>query len=892
MRKLFSTATIYTGLVISMAAQALTPGNIVVLRVGDGSTALSSAAAQVSLIEYSTAGAATGNILNFPSGATGVRLTQSGSATSEGHISVSQDGNYITVAGYDAPAATTGVASGTDNLTIGTVPVANIGTYTTNHQFLRTSAYTGNNFRSVVTSNGTSYWGSGPSGGSGGVRFMNTTGAPVAGTQVSATVQNTRDVQIFGNQLYVSSNSSTFRVCTVGTGLPTTTGNTIANLPGANIASLTDPYTFVMFDRNPAILGFDALYVANNGTGAGTGVIKFYFDGTNWINAGEIRGTSGVFATRLSGYVNCNNAVELFIGTGPSGSRVNTIYKFTDAAAYNATMTSNGSNISAVATSIITAGANYLFGGIAVVPNPKLVITSNTTVPAGTYGDIFITSGATATLSGNITIAGTLTVSSGCTLDAGTYVISSTSTATGTPGGVFMLEAGSTLKTAHASGITLSGATGTVQTCIRNYSPAANYHYTGTALQVTGNGLPGTITGSLTINNSSGMAGTGVSLSQAVNISSPGIITLTNGKLTTTSTNLLTVSNAVNTSLVGGSASSFISGPLRRYVNSGLFNYPLPLGKGTFYGSANLSAATAASDFTIEYFNTQAPQPTYDFTLKDPTLDHISPCQYWVISLTGGATTAYVTLSWDAVNSCGGVTNLSDLRVAHWTGALWHDEGNGLTTGTTTAGTITTAAPLSSFSPFTLSSITTQNPLPIELVSYTGACNTGHVVLEWSTASETNNQYFTIHKSVDGINYYEIGQVNGAGNSNSLTHYQFADLEKMGGGNYYRLSQTDFNGQTTTFNPVHVSCDAIIETSSYIISSGREQVQLSFSSPADDQVNIHLLDNLGRSMGIWNKPVSVGTNVLTLSPGITSSGIYILQVSAKNWVRSFKIFIP
>lgn len=84
-----------------------------------------------------------------------------------------------------------------------------------------------------------------------------------------------------------------------------------------------------------------------------------------------------------------------------------------------------------------------------------------------------------------------------------------------------------------------------------------------------------------------------------------------------------------------------------------------------------------------------------------------------------------VTLTWD-VNS-GGVTDLDDLLVARWDGDSWTSEGNGGTTGNTTTGTIVTSSAVTNFSPFTLASSTSNNPLPIELLSFS-ATPVGNVV--------------------------------------------------------------------------------------------------------------------------------------------------------------------
>ncbi len=125
---------------------------------------------------------------------------------------------------------------------------------------------------------------------------------------------------------------------------------------------------------------------------------------------------------------------------------------------------------------------------------------------------------------------------------------------------------------------------------------------------------------------------------------------------------------------------------------------------------------------------------------------------------------------------------------------MWKDHGNGGTTGNTTAGTIVTSAAVSSFSPFTLASVSLINPLPIELLSFTAKPKNKQVELNWQTATEINNDYFTIERSATGENFSPIAIVDGAGNSNNILNYIDFDNAPLFGISYYRLKQTDFDG--------------------------------------------------------------------------------------------------
>ncbi|GIV41313.1 MAG: hypothetical protein KatS3mg034_0623 [Vicingaceae bacterium] len=85
-------------------------------------------------------------------------------------------------------------------------------------------------------------------------------------------------------------------------------------------------------------------------------------------------------------------------------------------------------------------------------------------------------------------------------------------------------------------------------------------------------------------------------------------------------------------------------------------------------------------------------------------------------------------------------------------------------------------------------------PLPITLLNFEAEVNNFKVFLKWATASEINNEYFIIEKSIDGYHWEFIEKIKGAGNSHSINQYQAIDESPYFGTSYYRLKQTDFNG--------------------------------------------------------------------------------------------------
>lgn len=86
--------------------------------------------------------------------------------------------------------------------------------------------------------------------------------------------------------------------------------------------------------------------------------------------------------------------------------------------------------------------------------------------------------------------------------------------------------------------------------------------------------------------------------------------------------------------------------------------------------------------------------------------------------------------------------------------------------------------------------------LPVEWLSFEVENNNNAAELNWSTASEKNNDYFTVERSVDGKKWISLVEIEGAGNTNSTSNYSWTDKNPLVGDSYYRIKQTDYDGQT------------------------------------------------------------------------------------------------
>lgn len=102
-----------------------------------------------------------------------------------------------------------------------------------------------------------------------------------------------------------------------------------------------------------------------------------------------------------------------------------------------------------------------------------------------------------------------------------------------------------------------------------------------------------------------------------------------------------------------------------------------------------------------------------------------------------------------------------------------------------------------------------QSPLPITLISFEASHNDEGVLVEWSTLSQVNNDYFNIQKSIDGYEWKDKATIEGAGSTNTQMTYSWLDIDPSMNISYYRLKQTDYDGQSETFSPVTILISSI-----------------------------------------------------------------------------------
>jgi hypothetical protein len=455
------------------------------------------------------------------------------------------------------------------------------------------------------------------------------------------------------------------------------------------------------------------------------------------------------------------------------------------------------------------------FYEIVVSSSSTLIVQSNLkytkmTVASGSILDLSSGSSYNALQYQTLTNAGA--VSNPATDISGTIIMGLGVLSDASGAGTFSLNANAEIRTMHVQGISTLASTGCIQnTGARTFNAVGTkYVYNGNAAQVTGNAIPTSISGAgafIEINNSTALSAGGVTMSKAVTLTQ-GTLKLTAGRLISTSTLYLTLGNTASVSPTGGSTSSFVHGPIRKVGYTSGVEFIFPTGNTAKWARISLtpSATNTTAAFTAEYFNT-AYSP---LTPLDVSLDHVSAIEYWDLARNVAGTDGKVKLYWEnAVTSGITSTAAADLRVAHWynpgAGLKWYAEGTSpIITVAGITGTIQTDIDVTSFSPFTFGAPNGVNPLPIELITFKGFAAKSSNVLQWTTATEINNDYFQLERSINGYEFNAIAIIDGAGNSTSIKNYESADENISEKIYYYRLKQVDFDGRFSYSNIISI----------------------------------------------------------------------------------------
>ncbi len=239
--------------------------------------------------------------------------------------------------------------------------------------------------------------------------------------------------------------------------------------------------------------------------------------------------------------------------------------------------------------------------------------------------------------------------------------------------------------------------------------------------------------------------------------------------------------------------------------------------------------------------------------------------------ICGSGQGRWTHITWNMPVTCEGITNL---RV----GFVWQSNNNSLGSD-----------PSFAVDDVTINAVLT--PAPIELLSFTAKYNSEKEVdINWVTATELNNDFFTIERSTDAINFSDLIYFQGAGNSSQVLEYFSIDRNPFSGISYYRLKQTDYNGD---YSYSKIEMVNIVQSDFEIINSycNNDQLEISISSNEKTTLNFELFNLEGEKVFYINEYIESGQKKISIPTNSLAKGMYIVKASDGKQLLAKKIII-
>jgi hypothetical protein len=361
--------------------------------------------------------------------------------------------------------------------------------------------------------------------------------------------------------------------------------------------------------------------------------------------------------------------------------------------------------------------------------------------------------------------------------------------------------------------------------------------------------------------------------------------TMDSGNITT-STNVLEL--GMSPSVLGtlNYTSGTIIGNFRRwYTTSTVSDVLYPIGTATRYCPLKLSftvSPTTGGAITSKYTPSDPGTNGVNLSLNPlidtpDSLGAIYPDGFWSATpttLIGGTYGVEVTAT--GIN---GVTDYSGLHLLkrHNATSNWEVQGTHLAPEGTNDAPILKRAGLTSFSDYVPSS-KIGSALPINLLDFKATCENEKVIIQWTSISELNNDYYTIEKSEDLTHWTEVDKIAGAGNSNQRRYYSIFDLPSIKTV-YYRLKQTDFDSKYKYYGPVASSpCSIETELFELLTNPAKDKILLRFHASKDENLYLYLTNTIGELLIQRDIQVTKGENSIEINSSILTNGIYFCGV--------------
>jgi hypothetical protein len=398
----------------------------------------------------------------------------------------------------------------------------------------------------------------------------------------------------------------------------------------------------------------------------------------------------------------------------------------------------------------------------------------------------------------------------------------------------------------------------------------------------------------LEFNNSNG-------ITLSVNATTPGNLELTSG-IITTGTNYLIHSSTTASDLITYSNTAFVNGNYRRYLATNTSTYAFPVGNGTvstdYHLAELINESLTGGGFTYldAKFDALPTGGTLGVTEEGTSYTDICTDGVWYLDADNNPAGGKYDMKCYTTNlGCGLVDNeFSILKraTASSDAADWactpcgfsSDPADGINAGNGLGRMVSDGYALrrgfTSFSQFGIGKSSVV--LPIELLEIYVECISGNKEIHWSTLSETNVSSYIIEKSLNGIDYYNLGIVQVDGNTNSLMEYQLFDDEQSSGTLFYRLRIEDIDGGIQYSEVISSKRCGELNQVEVDLFPNPNNGQFYIQGLSGEASDITVVNSLGQVVQVINtEEINLSIDLSNIAPGI-----YTVSISTgEDWLQ-------
>jgi hypothetical protein len=184
--------------------------------------------------------------------------------------------------------------------------------------------------------------------------------------------------------------------------------------------------------------------------------------------------------------------------------------------------------------------------------------------------------------------------------------------------------------------------------------------------------------------------------------------------------------------------------------------------------------------------------------------------------------------------------------------------------------------------------------IPVELVSFSAAAEGNSVLVNWMTATEVNNQGFSVERKIANGSFVNAGFVSGRGNSLEPTAYSFVDKGLESGKYIYRLKQVDYDG-TTTYSAeveVEVGTPTVFALEQNYPNPFNPSTVIKYSIPVDGMVSLNIYNTLGEKVTTLVSTIQkAGSYEVSFNASKLASGVYIYRLESGNFSTVKKMIL-